>query len=435
MSGRKLVGAPILLQDWDSEAEEGAAKYWELFLDLLMVAAASAVADGLKEDPTLLGVRDFLILILLFINGSTLYTHMTTRFEDGTFIHIMILFLYIFGFATCIVNASIAENPTALAAGALLQRFSISLMTSSVYISIPRARKFCRVFAGNLVIQLIILTLVIFFNDHAVPLLSLSALIELFLESILSILMKREETIPINIEHSKDRFGILLLVMLGETVISATIEHRRIVESAETLDFAVEYYWVLFWALVLVFFYTLLFFAITPPPAYHAFRRSRAHGVSLMVVHKLLCASVLAVGVCVKLTIESIVKQKDLSDFTINLMSISVGCSFTLLVAMRMLHFLGVFPTGKEPPDALRLMYTWWVVIGVAALLPFLGLLFRVQDPVSSIAMYAGLLFGVCLVESTFTHILEPYLIPDARIAELLRLNSEVAEVSYQSTA
>ena len=79
MSGRKLVGAPILLQDWDSEAEEGAAKYWELFLDLLMVAAASAVADGLKEDPTLSGVRDFLILNSpLYQWFDTVHTHHNT---------------------------------------------------------------------------------------------------------------------------------------------------------------------------------------------------------------------------------------------------------------------------------------------------------------------------------------------------------------------
>ena len=39
-TGRRLRGAPVLLQDWDEEVEEGAAQYWELFLDLLLVAAS-----------------------------------------------------------------------------------------------------------------------------------------------------------------------------------------------------------------------------------------------------------------------------------------------------------------------------------------------------------------------------------------------------------
>ena len=51
--GRRLFGAPVLLQDWDSEAEEGAAQYWELFLDLLLVAAASSLTDDFKENLSL----------------------------------------------------------------------------------------------------------------------------------------------------------------------------------------------------------------------------------------------------------------------------------------------------------------------------------------------------------------------------------------------
>jgi hypothetical protein len=44
-TGRRLVGKPRLWQDWDQEADEGSARYWELFNDLIMVAAASATAS------------------------------------------------------------------------------------------------------------------------------------------------------------------------------------------------------------------------------------------------------------------------------------------------------------------------------------------------------------------------------------------------------
>mmetsp|Transcript_7084 Transcript_7084/g.17310 ORF Transcript_7084/g.17310 Transcript_7084/m.17310 type:complete len:80 (+) Transcript_7084:92-331(+) len=60
---RRLAAKPVLLQDWAEEGGEKAthactnssegggraAQYWELFLDLVLVAAASNVADGFKE--------------------------------------------------------------------------------------------------------------------------------------------------------------------------------------------------------------------------------------------------------------------------------------------------------------------------------------------------------------------------------------------------
>lgn len=85
--GRKLFGAPILLQDWDQENEKGdATQYWELFLDLLLVAAASALADQFKNDQDFFG---FVVYFLILINSWNLYTHhITTRFV-GTYFTFM----------------------------------------------------------------------------------------------------------------------------------------------------------------------------------------------------------------------------------------------------------------------------------------------------------------------------------------------------------
>ena len=95
-TGRRLFGAPVLLQDWDRAAEEGAAQYWELFLDLLLVAGASALADQLKEDER---VGHFALYYLVVVNGWNLYTHhITTRFEDASLAHAMLLLEYFYGF-------------------------------------------------------------------------------------------------------------------------------------------------------------------------------------------------------------------------------------------------------------------------------------------------------------------------------------------------
>jgi low temperature requirement protein LtrA len=60
-NARYLVGKPVLLQDWDEEAEEGSVQHWELFLDLLLVAAASAIADEFQENLTLHGFLEFAV--------------------------------------------------------------------------------------------------------------------------------------------------------------------------------------------------------------------------------------------------------------------------------------------------------------------------------------------------------------------------------------
>jgi low temperature requirement protein LtrA len=434
MSGRKLIGGPVLLQDWDSEAEEAAAKYWELFLDLLMVAAASAVADGLKENPTMKGIQEFVLLTLFFINAWNLYTNITTRFEDGTFLHILVLFIFILGNGVCIVNANL-EDATAFAIGALLQRLSILAIILSTYISIPRARVFCVTFAKIVALEMILLTSVIVFPTHSILFLWMAALLELSFEFLLSFNVNREDLVPINIDHINDRCGVLLLVMLGETVISATIEYRRVTSSANILNFATEYYWVLFWALFLVFFYSHLFFAIIPPPEFHAARRSRILGCALAVTHKMTCTSALAVGACVKITIEAVVEQENLSDFAVDLMSTSVGCTMILLLIARMLHYLGVFPRGTEPPYAVTLMNFWWAFILVAAISPFLGMLLRVKNPKSSIAMYACLIFGVCLIETSLTHVLHPHLIQKTGHESQPIIHHLSSAVSYQTTA
>ena len=106
--GRKLFGETVLLQDWDKESEgEGAAQYWELFLDLLLVAAASCVADQFKETADF---AEFALFYLILVNGWMLYTHhITSRFEDASLAHSMLLFLYMSGFGYSIVNVGYAH--------------------------------------------------------------------------------------------------------------------------------------------------------------------------------------------------------------------------------------------------------------------------------------------------------------------------------------
>jgi low temperature requirement protein LtrA len=130
---RKIYGPPVLLQDWDSEAGELGAAYWELFLDLLLVAAASAIADDLREDPTMANFAEFIVVYGIVINCWVMYVcHITTRFEDGTLLHTLNLFVFLVGFAYCVVNADY-DTASQFSLGAIVSRVALLIMVVNIY--------------------------------------------------------------------------------------------------------------------------------------------------------------------------------------------------------------------------------------------------------------------------------------------------------------
>jgi low temperature requirement protein LtrA len=160
-------------------------------------------------------------------------------------------------------------------------------------------------------------------------------------ELILVSFVERRHLVPVNIEHSKERLGALELIMMGETVLSVTLTYRELDRDDIIHDALNSFYWVLGLSYMLIFMFTLLFFHLQPAPEEHAFRRSAWHGTLLLLAHKLLGLALLVVGVSVKLVVEAVLLQEELTLFAYRLMGWSVGTAslvlflfvaFTLLV-------------------------------------------------------------------------------------------------------
>ena len=434
---RKLFGAPVLLQDWDMEAEELSAKYWELFLDLLLVGAAASIANNLIAKQSLEALGEFTVLYLVTVNGWNLYSHhYTSRFEDGSLVHSLLLFPFLMGTAIAIVNSNYDTAP-AFCSGAALQRVTFLVILAGVYHHIERGRALCMHLGVITLMATVFFSVGVAFPNLAIPAMWLGAAVETFSEFIMVHTLKGRRLLPINIEHTKDRLGCLILVMLGETVVSATISNHAISSSA-VVDRA-RYYTIMGLSFLLIFMFTLLFFHMQPPPRDHAFRRDRTRGCFLLLSHKLLGLALVAVGVSVRLMVNATMMGTNLTDFTVVLTGCSVGMSLLLLLFIRFLHYGGVLPRQHDPPAIVRLMQLWWVVFFVIALTPFVLLLANITDPILSAAVNSGLIFALCLIESTFTHILEPYLSPDyvAPTAppetEALRHSLPTTSTEYQS--
>jgi low temperature requirement protein LtrA len=301
---RRLFGSPVLLQDWDSEAEEGAAHYFELFLNLLLVAAASSVADQFKQDENF---REFSVFYSIMVNGWMLYTHhITTRFEDKSLAHSMLLFCYLIGFGYSIVNVGF-KDVHAFAAGAILQRASVLIMLANIASCLPRARYFCNILAALTVVATVGLCFACWGGETAaVTGLWVAAGVEFCGELILVSFVERRHLVSVNIEHSKERLGALELIMMGETALSVTLTYRELERDDIIHGTQNSYYWVLGLSYMLIFMFTLLFFHLQPAPKEHAFRRSAWHFTLLLLAHKLLGLALLAVGVSVKMVVEAV---------------------------------------------------------------------------------------------------------------------------------
>lgn len=434
--GRRLFGVPVLLQDWDDETEEGAFQYWELFLDLLLVAAASSITDQFKDSQEL---GEFVVFYMIILNGWLLYTHhITLRFQDNSLAHSMVLFVYCIGFGYEIVNAGY-EYTRVFCYGAVLQRFSVLTMLASIACAIPRARAMCAVI-GSLTTFTTILLLVVGIGlkdaeDKSMKLSSspvlfvcfwAAALLEFCGEAFMMNMLSGRRMIPVNIDQTKERLGAMELVMLGESVLSVCIIYREFQAKRELEEgvggedkAVIRFYYVLGFSFLLIFMFLLLYFHMQPSPTDHAFRRSRFHGTALLILHKVLGLTYLAVGTATKLIVEDVLEdQPEKSALTTQLMGYGVGASILVMFGMRYLHYggRGHINFGTQclyfgvDPHLDRLANTWWATVFLAGILPILGTVsgWTTQfDPIALLGIHAGWVFLLVLMESSFSHALQ----------------------------
>lgn len=415
--GRPLFHPPVLWRDWDEDAADSEAKYWELFTDLLMVAAATSMVDNFKESPNLHGLVEFALTYSAVANGWLYYTpHYTSRFLEPSLVHSVVLFFFVFGMAASIVNAGF-ETAVGFSISVVIQRLALLAIMAPVPIFIPRAKAYTWALCRNVIFSIVFFGLVAVLGEGSwtVVMWTGAFIADNSLEFFMVRALPGRLMVPINVEHTIDRLGVMVLVMLGETVISSTITYREY-RHKEHLDdkddeapaIPQQYYVVLFLAFLLIYMFCLIYFNMQPPRHFQGLRRNRWAGSLVMISNKLLGCTLLAMGATIKLSIEAVVEERgQLSLFTARLMGCSVGTSLLLMYFQRIAHYGGRVP-GPNHPDPIRLLFhVWWVTFAIACLLPFLFL--DTRHSVQALAIYSGILMGFCLVDNVFSHYLQEY--------------------------
>ena len=144
-------------------------------------------------------------------------------------------------------------------------------------------------------------------------------------------------------------------------------------------------------------------------------RKSRSRGILLYQCTILLGASLLCVGIAVKLIVDAVLKGQMLTENESTVMSLSVGFSMAFLLSTRLSHYAGFGEIDNEPTKIKCLKNMWKCSLLVSVSIPFLLSFVHIEDPLILILLYSLLISLYCVVESSFTHVLAGWIITENR--------------------
>ena len=280
------------------EADEDRRATWlELFLDLVFVAAIAQVASTLSHDPTAAGFARFLALFVPVGWAWAGFTFYATRFDTDDLVYRLLTLLGMFavaGLASTVPNAFHGgQNAFVLA------YVSIRLILLVLYIRVyrdlevarPVARWFILMFGLAVVDWLISLAVPVPWKyvlwalalalEHAAPIRAWRLL----------------RGMPVDPRHIPERFGLLIIIVLGESVLGVVL-------GTSQASWTVLSGFVAFGGFVIAASIWWLYFDFLDATA--VITRNVRSGITFVYAHYFVAAGIAALGVGVKLAILSI---------------------------------------------------------------------------------------------------------------------------------
>jgi len=137
-------------------------------------------------------------------------------------------------------------------------------------------------------------------------------------------------SIPINVEHMSERYGLFVMLMLGESVIN-------IVTDTKIED--VSDFFIIFLGFTIVFSQKMIYYGAQPHnPDHHALRISANTGRTFIYSHLFLSASLVGVGTGIKLLKKSHQKGKQVSKADYQLFTYSLVLFLVTANVLRLAH-------------------------------------------------------------------------------------------------
>jgi low temperature requirement protein LtrA len=280
------------------EADEDRRATWlELFLDLVFVAAIAQVAATLSADPTAAGFGSYLVLFLPIGWAWAGFTFYATRFDTDDLVYRLLTLLGMFavaGLASTVPNA-LHGGQNAFVLAYVAVRLILIVLYVRVYRDLEVARPVARWF-----ILMFGLAVCDWLISLAVPVPWKYALwgLALTLEHVAPIRAWRLlRGMPVDPRHIPERFGLLIIIVLGESVIAVVLGTTE--TSWTFLSGSVAFAGFLAAAAIWWLYFDFL-------DAASVVTRNVRSGITFVYAHYFVASGIAALGIGVKLAIFSV---------------------------------------------------------------------------------------------------------------------------------
>ncbi|KAF0687179.1 Aste57867_21035 [Aphanomyces stellatus] len=405
---RTFSSRPSFSADWNGNYEEKSAQWFELFMDLIMVAACANVADKLKDDLTHDGFLNYLLVFTMYVASWQKYTFFNARFSEDSFVHYSMLYVLLAGLGGMVMAGDPSPGFTI---GLLLVRVAMVLMYLNVYFQLHETRKTLWIeilLSGSS--SLVLLTSLFLPSSCTVPCYVVCFFIEVIFRYIWAFqgwfLDPDHPHIPMNIEHTSERYGCFVMVVLGEAILSSTINTKP----SDKANFTTRYYAVMLLSFLVNFSMAMYYFAMRPPRKFHAMRRGLLGLISFVVLHLCLLPSLLTMSVSTKLIADAVLKQAPLESSSVWTLFGAMALALAFMFGIRLAHFVGVQPAPHDPIEVKMIKYHWWVLVGLSPLIPC-GLAIALEyvsggrvDPIHALIVASAFMLLWVVIETALMH-------------------------------
>mmetsp|Transcript_1160 Transcript_1160/g.2169 ORF Transcript_1160/g.2169 Transcript_1160/m.2169 type:complete len:597 (+) Transcript_1160:25-1815(+) len=293
----RLWQAPVLRQVWGVEQESEKIDWFELFYDLIYVALAINLSNFLASNSNGEGIATAVIYFAMLFFAWNSLTIFVSRFHQVDMFATIMQFIYsavVVSMAIYVLEP-IRDSAHKFSFAFLVSRGCLVAMYGQVALLVPRARVFGKIAViGNTMSAILFAIATI----DAVPtgatiILWLLAAYPVELGWMTVMYTRPEASLPINVEHMSERYGLFVMLMLGESVIAIVTDATK----TRSQDWV-----IIFCGFLLVYTNKLLYFESQPhQPEQHALRQATWRGRIYQYTHMVLGMSLVGIGTGIKL--------------------------------------------------------------------------------------------------------------------------------------
>ena len=217
----KLWQPPRLFQQAHAGHAERKVTWLELFFDLVYVATFIQLGDLLSENVSLLGFGQFALLFVPIWWSWTGITFFSNRFLADDWVHRVLIFTQILAIGA--VGVSVKGAFTGLAVQFTVAYVAVRLIMVVLYyraaLRIPEAREFCLRYANGFLIAALIWLAAAFVPPPYTPLVWVADMLADFAVALSAKSRRLNAALPIDVHHTAERYGIFIIIVLGETFV------------------------------------------------------------------------------------------------------------------------------------------------------------------------------------------------------------------------